>query len=76
MKFLRLDEQLDNLKLEPISLNEFNSFLCMSLGKMIDCKKPAIKQLYCLGRDAVRPIEANKEVSKTINLNKRPELER
>ena len=25
MKFLRLDEQLDNLKLEPISLNEFNS---------------------------------------------------
>ena len=76
MKFLRLDEQLDNLKLEPISLNEFNSFLCMSLNPMKDCKSMAIKQLYCLGRDAGRPIASNKAASKTTNITEKPELER
>lgn len=74
--FLRLDEHLDNLKLEPISLNEFNSFLCMSLNPMEDCKNTAIKQLYCLGREAVRPIKSNKEASKTTNITGKSELER
>lgn len=74
--FLRLDEQLDNLKLEPISLNEFNSFLCMSLGKMIDCKNPALKQLYCLGRDGGRDIKANEKVPEASTLVKIPKDER
>lgn len=52
--FLRLDDQLDNLRIEPIYLDDNNSFLCMSLDEMQSCKNQAIGELYNLGRQAVK----------------------
>lgn len=51
--FLRLDSQLDNFRVEPIDVTEFNSFLCMSLDEFKGCQNAALSQLYTIGRDAV-----------------------
>ncbi len=51
--FLRLDDQLENFKIEPIDVSELNSFLCMSLDKFKGCKNETLAQLYKIGRTAV-----------------------
>lgn len=50
--FLRLDTQLDNFRIEPIDVNEFNSFLCMSLDEFRGCSNQALAELYQVGREA------------------------
>ena len=57
--FLRLDEQLDNVRVEPIPVDAYNSFMCVSLDEMKDCKNQAIKQLYNLGRGGEKTIKIN-----------------
>lgn len=72
--FLRLEEQLDNVKVEPIFIDAYNSFMCVSLDKMEDCKNQAIKQLYNLGRGTEKVVKINeKEISAQI---KSREMER
>lgn len=51
--FLRLDNQLDNFRVEPIYVSEFNSFLCMSLDEYRGCSNSALDQLYRVGKGAV-----------------------
>ena len=57
--FLRLDEQLENVRVEPIPVDAYNSFMCVSLDEMKDCKNQAIKQLYNLGRGGEKTIKIN-----------------
>lgn len=59
--FSRLDSQLDNFKVEPIDISEFNSFLCMSLDKFKGCKNETLAQLYEIGRIAVEKRKDGKE---------------
>lgn len=48
--FLRLSEQLNNLKIESVPNGELNSFLCMSLNPYDgSCKNQTVKNLYELG---------------------------
>ena len=63
--FLRLDDQLENLKIEPIYIDAYNSFLCMSLDEMKGCKNKALEQLYNLGRNSIRRSETKTNSEKT-----------
>ena len=65
--FLRLDTQLDNFRVEPIDVSEFNSFLCMSLDEFQGCKNQAIGELYETGKGAVQKA---KDVKTRIFKNK------
>lgn len=51
--FLRLDDQLENFRVEPIGVNELNSFLCMSLDHFTGCDNEALARLYGIGKSAV-----------------------
>ncbi len=51
--FLRLDDQLENFRVEPIEVSELNSFLCMSLDRFKGCRNGTLAQLYEIGRSAV-----------------------
>ena len=50
---MRLDNQLENLRIEPVYVDGYNSFLCMSLDEFKGSKNSAIERLYKLGRDSV-----------------------
>lgn len=66
--FLRLDNQLDNFRVEPIGVNEFNSFLCMSLDPFNGCQNQALEQLYGIGKKAVE--RAKGEETKVYRIQK------
>ena len=66
--FLRLDSQLENFRVEPIYVTEFNSFLCMSLDEYKGCSNAALDQLYRVGRDAV---ERSKDTKTKVYTYKR-----
>lgn len=62
--FLRLDNQLENLKIEPIHVDAYNSFLCMSLDEMKGCKNKTLEQLYNLGRYSIKRSEIKIDLGK------------
>ena len=65
--FLRLDEQLDNLTIEPIILDGYNSFLCMSLDKFNCCKNKTLEQLYLLGKKSVNRVKSKSDFENKNN---------
>ena len=67
--FLRLEDQLENLKIEPIYIDGYNSFMCLSLNEMKSCKNKTLEQLYNLGKNSIKSFEV-KANSENQNENK------